>query len=483
MRENMEKILKVGVLLSSERDLGQLLEKILQCVMELARCDAGTLYLKEDDTLRFEIMRNDTLKTYEGGSTGRPTLPPVALSRDNVCAMALLEDRTILIEDVKHNKDYDFSGPIRYDAMTGYNTKSMLVVPMRNRQGERIGVIQLINALNREGEVCNFAPDMALVVESVASQAAITIQNVRYMEEIKNLFQSFVQVMSSAIDERTPYNASHARHMAECGGRFVDYLGRCKGQRAFSPEEKEEFLMSILLHDIGKLVTPLEVMNKPARLSPVQTVELLHRMKEIQLWAQIDALAGRITEEEKMERIGKTLDAMKLVRGINSAGFVTDEQLKDLNELREMTYMREDGELHPWIKTEEYALLSIRKGTLSEEERKIMEEHVSVTNRLLSRIHFSNDLSHVREWAAAHHEYLDGSGYPAHKKAEDIPNEVRMLTILDIFDSLVADDRPYKRAIPIEKALTILVNMAQEGKLDEELTRLFVASKCWEAEE
>lgn len=476
----MEKILKVGVLLSSERDLNCLLERILKCVMELAVCDAGTLYLKEGDTLRFEIMRNDTLKTYAGGNGQKPDLPPVPLHRGNVCAMALLEDRTICIEDVKNNKEYDFSGPIRYDAMTGYNTRSMLVVPMRNREGERIGVLQLINALDAEGRVCAFAQDMALVVESVASQAAITIQNVRYIEEIKDLIQSFVRVMSAAIDERTPYNASHARHMAECGDRFVDYLGTCEGQKKFSAEEKEEFLMSILLHDIGKLVTPLEVMNKAKRLLPGQQTAFLHRMEVIRLRTEIEHLSGRITLEEKEARLCRVQDAQRLVEEINSAGLVKDEMLEALDRVKEETYVGEDGKSHPWIEPEEYAMLSIRKGTLSKEERKTMEEHVSVTDRLLSQIHFSGNLSHVREWAAAHHEFLNGTGYPRHRTKEEIPFEVRIITILDIFDSLVADDRPYKRAMPVERALSILTAMAeQEGKLDPELTRLFVESRCW----
>ncbi|NBK91106.1 GAF domain-containing protein [bacterium 1XD21-13] len=481
-QEDMEKILRVGVLLSSERDLNRLLEQILVCVMELAACDAGTLYLREGDALRFEIMRNDTLNTYSGGTKGAPNLPPVPLSCDNVCAMALLEDRTICIEDVKNNKDYDFSGPIRYDAMTGYNTRSMLVVPMRNREGERIGVLQLINALDEEGNVCAFAPDMALVVESVASQAAITIQNVRYMEEIKDLFQSFVRVMSAAVDERTPYNASHARHMAECGGRFVDYLGACEGQRSFSADEKEEFLMSILLHDIGKLVTPLEVMNKAKRLLPEQYSQIDQRMEAIRLRAEIAYLSGYITLEEKEQEISRTKDAWALIQEINTAGFVRDELLGQLEELRGRTYRDREGREHPWIESEEYAMLSIRKGTLSEEERGIMEEHVSITDRLLSQIHFSNNLSHVREWAAAHHEFLNGTGYPRHMQGDEVPYEVRMITILDIFDSLVADDRPYKRAMPVERALSILKSMAeQEGKLDKELTELFIRSRCWEA--
>ena len=481
-QEDMEKILKVGVLLSAERDPNRLLERILECVMELAHCDAGTLYLKDGDALAFEIMRNDTLKTYSGGTKGRPELPPVPLNRSNVCAMALLDNRTICIEDVKDNKDYDFSGPIRYDAMTGYNTRSMLVVPMRNREGGRIGVIQLINALDENGSVCAFAPDMALVMESVASQAAITIQNVRYMEEIKELFQSFVRVMSSAIDERTPYNASHARHMAECGGRFVDYLGTCEGEKAFSQEEKEEFLMSILLHDIGKLVTPLEVMNKAKRLFPNQHADIAHRLEVIRLRAEIDCLAGRMTVEEKEKRISETRRAWELIEEINGTGFVQDTLLEGLKELQKRDYIDEDGEAHPWIEPEEYRMLSIRKGTLSEEEREIMEEHVSVTDRLLSQIHFSGSLSHVREWASAHHEFLNGTGYPKHKRAEEIPYEVRMITILDIFDSLVADDRPYKRAMPVDRALSILKAMAeQEGKLDLGLTELFIKSRCWEA--
>ncbi len=481
----MKEILEVGVLLSSERDLNRLLEQILVCVMKLARCDAGTLYLLDGDALRFKIMRNDTLKTYSGGDGRDPELPPVPLSRENVCALALLENRTVCIEDVRNCEEFDFSGPIRYDAMTGYHTKSMLVVPMHNRSGEEIGVLQLINALDEEGGICAFAKDMTLVLESVASQAAITIQNVRYMEEIKGLFHSFVKVMSSAVDERTPYNGSHTRHMAAYGSRFVDYLNHLAEQegrgRLFSPSHKEEFLMSVWLHDIGKLVTPLEVMNKVSRLLPGQQETLLHRMEVIRLRTEIACLKGQITNEEKERRIQKTYEATELIEQVNGAGFVTDEKLKELESLRKEAYIGEKGELCPWLLPEEFDLLSIRKGTLSKEERKIMEEHVSVTDMLLSKIRFSAELSHVREWAASHHELLDGSGYPAGRKAETIPQEVRMLTILDIFDALVADDRPYKPGMPVEKALAILKTMAEkEGKLDTKLTALFVESRCWE---
>lgn len=480
-QEDIKRILEIGVLLSSERDFNRLLERILICAMELTNCDAGTLYLLDKDSLRFKIMRNNTLQTYSGGDGRDPDLAPVPLSRENVCALALLDDRVILIEDVKHCREYDFSGPIRYDSMTGYNTRSMLVIPMRNRELEQIGVLQLINAMDEKGQVCSFDKNVVLAAESVASQAAITIQNVRYIEEIKELFHSFVRVMSSAVDERTPYNGGHTRRMAEYGSRFIDYLNSLENQKHFSSTQKEELLMSVWLHDIGKLVTPLEVMNKMSRLLPMQYTDFTHRMELFRLKSEIKLLKNIITKEEKEELDRQTEAAVQLVDSINGAGFVSDELLLKLNALSQTVYYEEDGTQQPWLTPEEYAMLSIRKGTLSEEERAVMEEHVAITGRLLSQIQFSHELSHVPEWAAAHHELLNGSGYPNHLTADEIPPEVRIITILDVFDALVADDRPYKPGMPVERALSILESMAvREGKLDPELTKLFLESRCWE---
>lgn len=481
---DINEILQIGVLLSSERDFNRLLERILICAMELTNCDAGTLYLLDGDALRFKIMRNNTLKTFAGGDGQDPDLAPVPLSRENVCALALLDDRIIRIEDVKHCREYDFSGPIRYDSMTGYNTRSMLVIPMRNREREQIGVLQLINAIDENGQVCAFASDVVLAAESVASQAAITIQNVRYIEEIKELFHSFVRVMSSAVDERTPYNGGHTRRMAEYGSRFIDYLNSIEGRKTFSSAQKEELLMSVWLHDIGKLVTPLEVMNKMSRLLPMQYTGFVHRMELFRLKSEIKLLKNLITEEEKAELDRQTCQALHLVDSINGVGYVSDEMLQKLDNLRQKSFFDDAGVQHPWLTPEEYAMLSIRKGTLSEEERAVMEEHVAITKRLLSQIQFSRELSRVPEWAAAHHELLNGSGYPDHLTADQIPCEVRIITILDVFDALVADDRPYKPGMPVERALSILESMAdQEGKLDSELTRLFLESRCWEKSE
>ena len=480
-QEAMKKVLQAGVMLSSERDQNHLLDVVLASVMELANCDAGTLYLLDGDALCFKIMHTNSLGTHSGGDGKDPDMPPVPLRRENVCAFSFLEGRTIRVEDVHTSTEYDFSGPIRYDAITGYHTQSMLVVPMRNREGEKLGVIQLINALDEEGNVQAFPEDMILALESVTSQAAVTIQNVRYMKEIRELFQSFVRVMSAAVDERSPYNANHSRRMAEFCGRFVDYLNRQTGEPLFSHRHKEELVMSVWLHDIGKVTTPLEVMNKPERLYEVQKADIRHRMETIRLLGKVSLLEGRLSAGELETLDKETREAEETIWKISAAGFLPDERLAWLEEISRRTYIDGEGQERPWLTEEERALLSIRKGTLSAEERKIMESHVTVTDKLLSQIKFSNDLSHVREWAAAHHELLNGSGYPNHLEAGAIPMEVRIITILDVFDALVADDRPYKPGMPVERALSILDAMAnKEGKLDPDLTAKFIESRCWE---
>lgn len=484
-QEDIKKILEIGISLSAEKDFNRLLEKILIRVMELTNCDAGTLYLRSEDTLHFKIMRNNTLHIYEGGDGREPALPPVKLSRENVCAKALLEGKTICIDDVKKSEIYDFSGPRRYDRITGYHTKSMLVVPMMNRQDDKLGVLQLINAMDDNGNVCGFSRDIVLVVESVASQASIAIQNMNYIYEIKDLLRSFVKVMSSAIDERTPYNGTHTKHMAEYGCRFMDFINQesiKNGEKeVFSPLRKEELLMSIWLHDIGKLVTPVEVMNKNTRLRQEQREEIRHRMEMIRLTAKIHAMEEKYSWKEYEAIATQTEKTEQLIDKADKAEYVDEKLIEQLEDIKELYYEDEKGNRRLWITEKEYEALTIKKGTLLPEERAVMENHVVITDKLLSQINFSKDLSHVREWAADHHERLDGSGYPRGLKGDQIPYEVRIITILDIFDALVAADRPYKKGMSVEKALSVLTEMGEkEGKLDPRLVQQFVESRCWE---
>lgn len=235
--------------------------------------------------------------------------------------------------------------------------------------------------------------------------------------------------------------------------------------------------MSIWLHDCGKVATPLEVMNKESRLLPEQRAAFAHRMEVIRLLGKIDCLSGKITPEELEALAADTEEAARLVGQADRQGFLSDGLLAEIQALGRRTYTGEDGAQRPWLAPDELDMLSIRKGTLSPEERKVMEGHVTITDKILSQIHFPSDFSHVRQWAAAHHELLDGSGYPNHLSGKEIPLEVRIITILDIFDALVADDRPYKRGMPAEKAYAILEENAARGQLDPELVRLFIESQ------
>ena len=244
--------------------------------------------------------------------------------------------------------------------------------------------------------------------------------------------------------------------------------------------------MSIWLHDIGKVTTPLEVMDKAKRLSPLQYAQLQNRILDAWYCAKVDCLEGRITEQELDAISLSTSWAAELTEEMNEAEFLTDDQLECLAGIKKRTYtdtQERQRKVWPWITDEEYAMLTIRKGTLSQEERKIMESHVVVTDKLLSQIKFSPELSHVREWAAAHHAKLNGKGYPRGLKGDEIPFEVRIITILDIFDALVADDRPYKPGKSPEEAIKILGFMVKDGELDPELTAQFIESRCWETEE
>ena len=481
-------LLEIGIRISSETDINGLWEDMLKILMKLTSCDAATFYILKDDALHFRITKNNTFGTEDGLGGSMPKLPPVALDRSSVCAISALDKKTIIIDDVYSCTEHDLTGPRKYDAITGYKTVSMLVVPMLDRGTETIGVLQLINAQDESGGICSFSGDTVRIVEAIASQAAVTIENVRYTEELREMFDSVVRLISAAVDERTPYNGSHTRHMAEYAERWINTINAeslsLNGKERFSPGHRRELISAVWLHDLGKLITPLEVMNKMYRLLPEQQKDISVRLGRIRLLSEIEYLKGHISEETFRETKEETVNAAAIVDKANSCGFMTDEMLEKVRALAEKTYTEENGDILPWILPEELRMLEIRKGTLSAEEREIMERHVSLTDSLLSRLHFTKDMSNVRKWASSHHELLNGSGYPEGLKGDEIPEEVRMITILDIFDALTADDRPYKPGMPTERALGIITDMAErEQKLDPELVNSFKASCCWETAE
>jgi len=475
----LNQLLEIGIALSREKDPNCLLRTILEAAMEITSCDGGTLYILTENQLHFKMMITKS-KNYYKGLCGEPIdLPAVALCPENVCAHAVLSGELINVPDVYNDQRFDFSGPLRYDAMTGYQTTSVLVVPMEDDYGDVIGVLQLINATNKDGKIIAFDATYQQVISSLASQAAIRLTTMNYSAEVVELLDSFVRVMSTAIDARSPYNANHTRNMAKYAERFLDWLQGQNHPWSFNQQEKRQLLMSIWLHDVGKLVIPLEVMDKETRLgSMIHAVE--YRFETIRLLNKIDLLSNTIEQEEYRKREEMLQQSKDLVAKANVVSFLPDDLLREIELLSLKTYLGEDGRSHPWLEERERIALSVRKGTLTNEERAVMESHVLMTKKMLGEMKFSRNYAMVSEWASAHHEYIDGSGYPNQKKEEEIPREVRIITILDIFDALTARDRPYKPAMPVEKALGILQAMKNEGKLDGELLGLFIQSKAWE---
>ena len=478
-QQQLRQFLDINVALSAEQDREALLTFILDTAIDMTSCDGGTLYLLEDDGLHFCRMVTLSLGIREGGHDAPITLPPVPLRPSHVCARAVLENRLINVDDVRTNKDFDFSGPKRYDEMTGYCTRSMLVVPLANDKGELIGVLQLLNATNEDGEVIPFSDELQPLVAAVVSQAAISLTNMQYSEQIHKLLDSLVGALSTAIDQRTPYNANHTRNMARYAERFLDWLERTDHAWKFDTQRRRTFLLSVWLHDVGKMVVPLSVMDKETRLGDAEKM-VEHRFTTMSLLRRIAVLEGHLSEQQAEEAQREADEALELIRRVNRAGFLPDEDLAKIDTLAQRTYTDAQGIEQPWITPEEHVSLSVRKGSLTAKEREIMESHVIMTSRILDQVSFPKAYQQVPKWAGAHHELLNGRGYPTHAAGDDIPSEVRLLTILDIFDALTARDRPYKPGMPVEKALSILNSMVAEGTLDGNILALFEESKAWE---
>ncbi|MFZ5645397.1 MAG: HD domain-containing phosphohydrolase [Bacillota bacterium] len=494
----VEDLLSIGIALSAEKNHNRLLEMILSGARKITNADAGTLYLCEKDRLVFKILHNNTMKTFKGGNGEAVDIPPVRLVKENVSAYVAITGKTVNISDVYNAEGFDFSGPRNYDKITGYRTKSMLVVPMENHESQIIGVLQLINAIDWvSGEVVPFEPGHQRVIESLASQAAIALTNAKLISDIEKLFDSFVKMITTAIDARTPYNANHSRRVAQLAGELARAINESgeepwSGEK-FSDERLEQLVMAGWLHDIGKVATPLEVMNKAARLDArldlvLQRFDYVYQQKVSDWYRQRFTLleSGDLAGLEGLDadcRNGLELikEARDLVVKANDPStFIDDELAGKLSGIASFTYHDINGRELPCLTEEELDMLTVKKGTLTEKERVVMEEHVTITERMLEKIPFIRKYADIPMFSSMHHEHLDGKGYPKGLAGGEIPLEARILALVDVYDALTAGDRPYKKAMPVEDALRILGFMVKDGKLDEKLFNLFKSSRPWD---
>ena len=470
---DFKKILNIGIGLTTEKNQNRLLTAILENAMEITNCDASTLYLYENNCLNFKIMKTLSMGVSRG-TDGEfiDDMPPVPMDEQNICSYAAIHREIVNVPDADNSGQFDFSGPKRYDALTGYHTRSQLVIPLENNENELIGVLQLINAMDPDGTVIPFDEQYDIIIRSLGSMAAIELTNLLHMEEMKAQLYSFVEALTMALDERTPYNASHTEHVEKYAGLLADHISKMykegKSTEFFDQDRKEKLQLAALLHDIGKITIPRGVMNRATRLDrDICMVDM--RFELLKSLYETDMLRGRISQKE-YERLQEELDSeLAFIHKIDGAPFLNDENYEHVCRLARKYHQKEDGTVTKYLTEQEAEHLSIRRGTLSLEERKEMENHVVMTDKILHKVRFNKNYRIIMKWASSHHEFLDGSGYPRHLTEESLDLETRILTVADIYDALTATDRPYKKPVPKEKALDILRSMAEEGKIDRQL--------------
>ncbi|MBC8287350.1 MAG: GAF domain-containing protein [Nitrospinae bacterium] len=498
----IKKLSDIGRALSGVYDLNTLLEMIVDQARNFTNADAGTLYIVEDNTLRFQIVQNDSLKIRMGGKTGETIpFPPVELKESNVSAFVALKGVSVNIPDVYDTDLFDFTGPKKFDSSTGYRSQSMLVVPMRNHDNDVIGVLQLLNATNpTSNQVIAFSQDYENLCESLASQAAVSITNAKLISNMTELFEAFVKVMATAIDEKSPVTGGHIRRVADLTLTMADVIHEMEDgpykDITFSPDQIYELRIAAYMHDIGKVTSPVEIVEKAKKLQTIFDRIQYIRLRMAYISQKI-ILEGQNTqikilqngaEPEKLKALEKeTTDKLEEIKEIrefinkcNEPGeFLDDEILERLRGIAQKTYIDDAEEEQPFLTEDELVNLSIRRGSITEAERKKMQDHAAVTLRMLKQIPFTKKLKNIPDFAGAHHEFINGKGYPLGLKGDEIPFEGKLMAVTDIAEALTASDRPYKKAMPLETVYRILRSMAEKEELDNGLVELFIEKNVY----
>ncbi len=496
--QRLEQLHAIGASLSAERDIHRLLEAILTASKSITRADGGTLYrLTGDGTLRFEIVRTSSLKMYLGGTTGNPVpFYPIHLTGKDgkpnhgmVAAYAALTGRTVNIADAYTADGFDFTGTRNFDKKTGYRSKSFLTVPMANHEHEVIGVLQLINAQDpKTGEVVPFSPADQRLAESLASQAAIALTNRMLINQLEQLFESFIALINTAIDEKSPYTGGHCQRVPA----LTMMLAEAVSETAEGPlrdcqmTEKDRYELKIagLLHDCGKVTTPVHVVDKATKLEGIYDrihlidtrFEILKRDAEIAMLKE-GTPEARARYRERLRRLDE--DRMFL-RAANIGGErMRDEDVERIRRIAEYTWTDLSGHEAKFLSHDELKNLTIRAGTLTAEERQIINHHIVATIKMLEALPWPRHLKNVPEYAGGHHERMDGKGYPRGLTREQMSWQARVMGIADIFEALTAKDRPYKKGKTLSESLEILGRMSLNGHIDPDLFDVFVRRKIY----
>ncbi len=508
--KELEKLTEIGTALSSEHDHNSLLNMILMKSREITCADSGTLYLVEEgDMLRFKLSQNETLDA--ASYTAEYSMP---ITEQSIAGYVAKNGKIVNLEDsYKIPPGSKFIQNRKYDDKFGYRTKSMLTVPMQDHKGIVIGVIQLINKkirreikllpISRVDEVViPFVENDERLAVSLASQAAVSIENNLLYENIQNLFEGFVKASVTAVESRDPATSGHSERVAILTVGLAEAVEKTAEARfrdvKFSRDQIKEIRYASLLHDFGKVGVREKVLVKPKKLYDhdlklIQSrFDFIKRTKQWQMEKRkLEFLlsTGRMQFLEQADKLDRSLERelnkideyLQIVIAANEPSVVKEGNFKGILEIANFKYENFFGQEKPYITSEELRFLSIRRGSIDDKEREEINSHVTHSYNFLSKIPWTNEIKNVPKIAYGHHEKLDGSGYPNNFNADEIPIQTRMMTIADIYDALSASDRPYKPALSPERSIDILINEdASNGKIDNDLVRLFVEAKVYE---
>lgn len=497
---HLYQLVKIGLGLSSEKNIDHLLERIVREARHFTNAEGGTLYIKESEreALDFAIVQNDSLGVFMGGSGEAISWPSVPLrlkdnreNHRNVSAHCALTGEPVNISDVYDAEGFDFQGTRDFDASTGYRSHSMLVIPLRDHEDEVIGVLQLLNAKDRETcAVVPFPEHEVGMVMSLASQAAIALTKIRLVRDLENLLDAFVRTIGDAIDEKSPYTAGHVFRVANLTEQIALEVNRATTGKfapiSFSADELAEIRMAAWLHDVGKITTPEHLMDKATKLETIfDRIELIrHRVEISRLNDAIIRLEneprprkeGRPAPQQPFEKAEEWQEIINFLDTINLGGEgLPADSIAKVQRLGGLTYAMSGMEL-PLLAPDEVENLCVQKGTLTAAERKVMNHHVEMSIRMLEGLPFPKKLRNVAVYAGMHHEKLNGTGYPRGLENGAIPLPARILALADMLEALTAADRPYKPGKMLSEAMAILEGLVGQGDLDGELCDLVVDS-------
>lgn len=503
----LKKLNEVGIALSQERNIPLLLETILISAKELTHADGGTVYtVTFDKRLHFEISHSDSLDMHAGGSSQEQIpFPDLSLFKEDgapndtlMVAYAVNHKKTINIRDAYHEQGFDFSGTRKFDVTTGYRTRAVLTIPIKNHEDEVIAVLQLINPKGASF----FTPQDEELAESLASQAGVALTNQLLINNLRKLFESLIHAIAAAVDEKSPSTGNHSKRVPLVSSLLAQAVNKTTEgpfkDLHFSEKELYELEIAAFLHDCGKITTPDYVVEKRHKLETLfDRIELvktrycaLEERKKRQLFEKKIAWfeshcpkdyaeaqdTFSLWDKQLHQTTQEMMEELNFLRRCNDGKEqMTKEALDLLHTIAQKSYW--DGE--PLLTVNELENLSIAKGNLTNKEREIIQHHVVMTYRMLSQLNFPKELARVPEIASSHHERIDGKGYPRGLRGEQMSVQARILAIADIFEALSAPDRPYKEALPLSKVFAIMQDLVNEGHLDPDLYSIFTATKAY----